>query len=143
MLTHMLKHFANQMLILNPDLALSQERAEQAINGIAADVHAMAVSKGWWPAEGRNDGEVLALMHSEISEALEAMRQGGGDSPKRLSVTDADGSTRPMSAVEEEMADLVLRVFDYCGARGLNIGSAIVAKMAYNAGRPERHGKKF
>lgn len=142
-MSHILQQFAAQMLILNPDLAISQERAEKAINGIAADVHAMAVSKGWWPAEGRNDGEVLALMHSEISEALEALRQGGGESAKRLSVTADDGSTRPMSAMEEEMADLVLRVFDYAGARGLNIGSAIVSKMAYNAGRPERHGKKF
>jgi len=46
----------------------------QAWHQVADSVHQIARRKGWWDAE-RNDGEIIALMHSELSEALEALRQ--------------------------------------------------------------------
>jgi NTP pyrophosphatase (non-canonical NTP hydrolase) len=96
-------------------------------------VHRWAKEKGWWD-EPRNDGELIALMHSELSEALEALRHGNTGSEK---IPDFSG-------LEEELADVVIRILDFAGARGLHLGEAIRAKHAYNQGRPYRHGgKKF
>lgn len=46
-------------------------------------------------------------------------------------------------AVAEELADCCIRIFDYCGARKINLESALIKKMSYNKTRPFRHGKKF
>jgi NTP pyrophosphatase (non-canonical NTP hydrolase) len=89
--------------------------------------------KGWWDGE-RNDGELIALMHSELSEALEAYRHGNPLSEK---IPD-------FSHVEEELADTVIRIMDMCGARGFDLGGAIEAKLAHNRTRSHKHGgKKF
>jgi NTP pyrophosphatase (non-canonical NTP hydrolase) len=87
--------------------------------------HETAVQKGWWETE-RNHGELIALMHSELSEALEVLRNNG---------------TREELA--EELADCCIRIFDYCGAYGIDLGETLRQKMEYNKTRPHRHGKKF
>lgn len=74
----------------------------------------------------------LALMHSEISEALEGYRDGNPPSEK------LDG----FSQVEEELADLVIRIMDHCAAREFRVAEAVVAKMKYNRKRPVRHGNR-
>lgn len=78
------------------------------------------------------DTQKFALMHAEISEALEAAR-------KNLESSHIPGFT----GIEEELADVIIRVFDYAGRRQLDLGRAIVAKMNFNAGRPFKHGKEF
>ena len=96
------------------------------------EVRRIAVEHGWWDTD-RNDGEMIALMHSELSESLEALRHGNPPSDH----------IPEFSGVEEELADVIIRVLDYSAARNLRLWEAVRAKMAYNETRPVRHGKLF
>jgi NTP pyrophosphatase (non-canonical NTP hydrolase) len=121
----------------------------EIIHGVMAmtiGCHGLAKRAGWWndPATGepkdRNDGELIALMHSELSEALEGIRKNSNDDhlPHRKSV-------------EVELADTLIRIFDYAGARNLDLAGAVIEKLAFNqrradhkpAARLEADGKKF
>lgn len=100
----------------------------------------------WWhdPATGerieRNHGELFMLMVGEIAEAMEGQRKNLMDPhlPHRKNA-------------EVEIADVLIRIFDYCGEHYPDIGSAFVEKMAYNAVRKDHtaeerlkpHGKRF
>lgn len=116
---------------MNEAIASTGMTEADLINDLAQRIHQMARSKGWWDAE-RNDAEMVALMHSELSEALEAMRH---DYPPDVHCSE-------FGAVEIEMADTIIRILDYCAGRGLDIGGALMAKFAFNATRPNKHGGK-
>jgi NTP pyrophosphatase (non-canonical NTP hydrolase) len=102
--------------------------ASRHFNSIAMEVH--AENKKWWtdPVTGkrieRNRGEMIALMHSELSEMLEAVRK------------DAMDDKLPSRRGEEvELGDLIIRALDYAGAYGLDLDGAIAEKRAFNRTR--------
>ena len=95
-------------------------------------IYKNAVEHGFWKGEV-NDGERMALIHAEISEALEALRDNNPTSSKILD----------FSSVEEELADAVIRIMDYAFGKDLDVAGAIVAKIEYNSDREFMHGKSF
>ncbi len=101
-------------------------------------IHALAVEKGWWPPENAftDIPEKLALIHSEVSEALEEYRN-----PERQlrSIYTKDGKPEGFLV---ELADVVIRVFDLCGALGVTLEGVIEQKHKFNQTRPVRHGGK-
>lgn len=100
----------------------------------AVYVHSTAVQKGWWDFGKRaSTGEAIALMHSELSEALEADRAGNPP----------DDKIPEFSGLEAELADCIIRILDFSEANNLKVISAMVAKAAYNETRPFRHGKQY
>ena len=105
---------------------------EKEWNKIAKEVYKNAVNHGFWKDEV-NDGERMALIHAEVSEALEALRQGNPSSNKIIEY----------SNLEEELADAVIRIMDYAFGKDLDIAGAILAKIEYNQSREYMHGKSF
>ena len=104
------------------------------INEVAKDIHENAVQHGWWDEE-RGFPEVLALIHSELSEALEEYRDGR----KPDEVYYCSGKPE---GVPIELADAIIRILDYCAFAGIDIDKAISDKHEYNKSRPYKHGGK-
>jgi NTP pyrophosphatase (non-canonical NTP hydrolase) len=126
----------------------------KSINQLVQEAHQNAVSKGWWD-EDRSFGEIIALIHSEASEALEDFRTGhkpdeawyehklaDGEIEKSNHWISREGFAGKPCGIPSELADIVIRVFDACGRYGIDLERVIAEKMAYNATRPQRHGGK-
>ena len=133
-----------------------------SLNNLRDRAHSTAVEKGWHEKEVTH-GESIALMHSELSEALEAIRKGKRLTPVKWpkpifkAVYHSVNYQTPwqeeyQKVFEEEvkdlpgdeLADVIIRILDYCGKHQIDIDLHVKAKMLYNTTRSYRHGgKKF
>jgi NTP pyrophosphatase (non-canonical NTP hydrolase) len=129
------------------------------IAAVAAEAHEISAKHGWWRnADGTAHGidkipEKLALVHSEISEALEEYRSGidvrriyythrwdaGSDRP--VYADDTDPKIKP-DGFGVELADAIIRIADLATYYGIDLERAIRLKLAHNRTRPMRHGGK-
>lgn len=118
---------------------------KDSINNLVEVCYGNAKAAGWHgpiapETEKYLKGTQLMLMVSEIAEAMEGERKG---------LKDTHLTERPM--VEVELADAIIRIADYCGKWGYDLGGAVVEKLEYNKTRadhrPEerakQNGKKF
>lgn len=102
------------------------------INELAKDIHENAVAHGWWESD-RGLAEIIALCHSELSESLEAYRNG-----EEL-VWDNNGKP---DGIAVELIDCVIRIFDYLAKEKVDIEQIMRIKHEYNKTRPYKHGGK-
>lgn len=98
------------------------------------DAYLTAQKKGWWD-EPTNIPEKLALIHSEISEALEDYRDG------HMQVTFAGPNNKP-TGFPVELADAIIRILDLAAHMDCDLQTVLELKMQYNKTRPYRHGGK-
>ena len=101
-----------------------------AISGIQSLCHGLAFQSGWWNGVDETDIHVrctkLALVHSEVSEALEGARK------------DLMDDHLPHRKMEEvELADAIIRIFDYAETQGYDVGKTMVEKLVYNQQRAD------
>jgi len=119
------------------EMARGSWPSHKALQELVDEAHHMALSKGWYSTGSVNIPEKLALVHSEVSEALEEYRKGCSTTEIQFA---PDG--KPEGYVIE-LADAVIRILDHCGSIGADLGAAVRVKMDYNAKRPYRHGGKL
>jgi len=134
-------------------------RVASGINDLKREVYATAREHGWWDDPNPNIGEKIALIHSEASEALEAVRDDVAplqaivyEYPAVFAAQhglntvsmypDVDGTMGKPVGVASEMADIIIRVLDTCEHFGIPVTRALVEKHAYNKTRSHRHGDK-
>tara|TARA_E500000331_G_scaffold342891_1_gene377053 strand:- start:387 stop:722 length:336 start_codon:yes stop_codon:yes gene_type:complete len=107
------------------------------INDLVKASYQNAKDHGWHD-EPRTVGDLICLMHSELSEALEEHRNGKAPSQTYYNETKP---SKP-EGIPIELADCIIRIFDFCGLHNIDLEKALEIKMDYNRTRPYRHGNK-
>lgn len=131
------------------------------LNELSKEIHKNAVEHGWWDDE-RSFGEIIALCHSELSEALEEFRN---DMPmlyyncieteykhkcdpkdeydcSNYGIEDCPYKDKKPEGIAVELADCIIRILDFCGKENIDIDEVIRIKHEYNKTRDYKHGSK-
>lgn len=122
------------------------------INQVTKEIHENSLAHGWW-SPPRHFGEIIALCHSELSEALEEDRAGRpiayveakdfSDIPFLKTDIDTWKPYEKPEGIATEMVDCIIRILDWFGHEGIDVEQIILAKHEYNKIRPYKHGKKY
>jgi NTP pyrophosphatase (non-canonical NTP hydrolase) len=143
---------------------------KKALNRLRDEIHANAADHGFYQVEEETDrigvdnrsaikhaffAQKIALIHSELSEALEADRENryadltGMEEQGYDRIDFHRGGTKTgfecyvKNTVEDELADTIIRVLDLCGHLGIDIERHVKLKMEYNETRKYKHGKNY
>ncbi len=127
------------------NVPVKTEGGIKMLNEFVKEVHENAVEHGWWEEE-RSFGEIVALCHSELSEALEEHRNGHKPTEMYFKFLntgeDYTQHIQKPEGIPVELADCIIRILDYCGKAEIDIDEALRIKHQYNKSRPYRHGGK-
>lgn len=108
-------------------------RTAKSLSAMADEVTAWCIRKGWEPDPTRTFGDECALLHSEVSEALEAYRDW------KFEDATVEPGAKP-EGVGSEFADILIRLLHYSNNHGIDLEAEYERKMAFNEKRPWRHG---
>jgi hypothetical protein len=145
------------------DIPAWQITASISIDKLVEESYGTAKAKGWHdPGMEKTIGDDIALIHSELSEALEDFRNGrkpnevyyeatvvlpGGEEQK-MTIPSGEllgkaykGTPKPCG-FPVELADAIIRIADVCGKHNIDLDTALKMKLGYNKTRPHRHGNK-
>lgn len=155
--TGQMEFFVDEVDLSDNPRQANDELNRDAILYMQAEVAYINSQKGWYD-ETRTFGEDIALLHSEVSEALEAYRGWGtghyfkfdgvdshehypADDPVAHHFIDMGMVPKP-EGVGSELADVLIRLLDTCERYDIDLYAEWRAKVEYNKLRPVRHGGK-
>ncbi len=127
----------NKLRMLEPQVAISLR-----INEILVDAYTTEVSKGWHDGDPKEKSSLptfVALVHSEVSECLEAYREQGFTEWREP--VEYHDRGKPCG-VASELADTIIRIAAYCAHMQIDLDAALRDKLEFNKSRPHRHGGK-
>jgi len=107
----------------------------QILDGMVREVRELNREKGWYD-EDRSVGDMVALLHAEVSEMLEAYREN-----KLEPWFAGEGLTKP-EGFKVEAADVFIRLLDMCSRYDIDLWAEFRKKMEFNWARPYKHGGK-
>lgn len=122
-----------------------EKQMSKSLNQLANEIHALAKEKGWHK-EGETEDAFIERccnnLHDEVSELHEAWRNNRLREPCDKAIDMKVHLIYPLTCLEEELADIIIRALDDSQRLGIDIEMAVESKHAFNKTRPIRHGGK-
>lgn len=117
------------------------DRLAETLAEMQAEVVLVNKDRGWYDKDVPFY-QAMALLHSEVSEAVEAYRTHGAADQTKPDDTPFAGVVNKPEGVGSEFADILIRLLDNCDRWGIDLAFEFNRKLEYNKTRPYRHGGK-